>query len=221
MSGVGITFNPMDIMSYQQNKNVLNNQIYQQRVDNQFRNTQFQENRSWNWRMWNDRKFQIQNLVKDAQAAGVSPLAALGAGGQSPANINVPVGQGGRAAGRFQSSGQGITVQMQGLIHRQQKAETKKAEAEAVSSELDNLVKIGVIKPEPQPIPTPLPIANTTQDYYDPNLGRLQYISPEFAESLDSLGGYLYHLMSTGYKNVREFWDDSKYFRNEMMNKKR
>lgn len=35
----------------------------------------------------------IRTLVKDAQAAGISPLAALGSAGASPANISIPQGR--------------------------------------------------------------------------------------------------------------------------------
>lgn len=90
---------PWDI---KHNKNVLNNQIYQQGVDNDFRRMSYHDQQSWNWRLYNDSKNRIQNLVADAQKAGVSPLAALGSGGQAPLNLSMPVGQGGRAAGNYQ-----------------------------------------------------------------------------------------------------------------------
>lgn len=60
-------------------------------------------------RLWNQQQYfeslrrddsKLQRLVKDANAAGISPMAALGGPGAAPTNISIP-GQGGRAGGTY------------------------------------------------------------------------------------------------------------------------
>lgn len=123
---VGVNF---DLTSMLPNKNAdraLSYQREQQIADNQFRNMAFQTQQEWNWRMWNDRKFSLQNLVRDAAKAGISPLAALGSPGQSPMNITIPPGQGGRVAGTY-SRKNPVAIQAQAQIGAQTAAETARA----------------------------------------------------------------------------------------------
>lgn len=107
--------------------NLSNQQAYK---DNAFRENQAFKQEAWNWRMWDDRKFKIQNLVQDAQKAGISPLAALGHSASSPMNISVPSGQGGRVSGTYQ---RGSPVQMQMSM-----AANKMAQGQAESVRLQN-----------------------------------------------------------------------------------
>lgn len=101
MVALNLGINPLDWFDDSADKAYASAE-HQRIVDNRFRNRQFQESDK-RYRTGLQREDnRLQRLMMDARKAGISPLAALGAGGASPANITVPVGQGGRAAGRYQ-----------------------------------------------------------------------------------------------------------------------
>lgn len=83
-------------------KQARNDQVYQARVDNRFRNKQFIENtRRYDLDNYREDN-RLRRIKKDAAAAGISTMAAMGLGGTTPSNIQMPVGQGGRVSGTYQ-----------------------------------------------------------------------------------------------------------------------
>jgi hypothetical protein len=98
-------------------------QLRQAHIDNVFRGRQANLAESWRIREWNDRGNRIQRLAQDAKKAGVSTLAALGAGGSAPANITVPAGQGGRVSGVSQKRSPSLSLNTNLLNQFTEKAE--------------------------------------------------------------------------------------------------
>jgi hypothetical protein len=95
-----------------------NREIYQQRLDNRWRNKMFQEDRD-RWYKTNLRADQrLTRLAVDAKRAGVSLLSAMGSPGQSPAHMSLPAGQGGRVSAYTPS--RNSSTQLQIDLSRQQ-----------------------------------------------------------------------------------------------------
>lgn len=164
----------------------------------------------------------LKNTIRQAREAGISATAALGAGGAQPMGIQIPGGTNfsGRVGGIYQREiGKSVRLQadLSSMLQREQ-IENVKADTEG--KKIDSLVKIGTIEPFRQEPPTPLPPVPTHQRYYDRQGGYVDWLDPQFAESLDSVGGWFYQGVRAAKRNIIDFWDDSQYFRNEMMSDK-
>lgn len=129
--GVGINLDLKDPFG-QSARNAQNWNIYMDRSNQRMRNRQYIDSRTDRQEAMRREDTRLQRLMKDAKAAGISPLAALGSPGSAPANINVggdyPVGS--SVGGLGGSSGA-----MTNLIFRQAEANARKTEAEASTAE--------------------------------------------------------------------------------------
>lgn len=95
----------------------------QRNLDNEFRREQADLGEEWRWRSLHEGRRGISNIVQDARRAGVSPLAALGAGGTTAPSFNIPTGQGGRVQGRKYGSMSIQTQRNKELSHMEKLAE--------------------------------------------------------------------------------------------------
>jgi hypothetical protein len=164
-------------------------QLYQARGDNQFRNTQFRTQEEWNWRKWNDRKNTIKNIVEDARKAGVSTLAALGGTGSTIPSINIPVGQGGRVSGRYQSQ---TPLEMQVSLRTEAETRKENSQSNFYDAQANFLNwKARQLQTEfytPKPL-APLPQHDPAASVIDPLYVRLQDNLSEAAKWVDQ--GYI------------------------------
>lgn len=177
-------------------------------------------------RQW-ERQFTstIQARVKDAEAAGISPMAALGIPGTAPQAISTSTSLPGSTAGRarttsiFDDMNKFVSMKMYWDMKKSE-AESKKTEEEVKKEKFNNLVKIGVVQPDIPIAMNELPAQNIPtrpdQWYYDNYFGWFEGISPEFAEVLDSMWAPFYMGAKQVGRNLEDFWDDSKYIRNEL-----
>lgn len=161
----------------------------------------------------------LQNLVKDAEAAGISVSTALGAAPASPVTVGIPGSTTKRVASNQYSNplAGSSSLQIAEATVRTNNAVARKTEAEADKAELDNLVQLGIIPPDPGSIPQLLEPVNAIQDYYDRKGGKFEWLDPEFAESLDSVGGLFYMGVREAVRNVKEFWQQGQEFRHRQM----
>lgn len=129
-----ISLNPMDFFTDKGDRQVRRQwsaSEQQRQSDNEFRNRSYAENKRQFQQIFHANQNRVQNLVKDARAAGVSPLAAMGAGGSSPMNISMPVGQGGRVSGNY-SRNSAFQLKLQASTGRLSEAQANKAEWQAL-----------------------------------------------------------------------------------------
>lgn len=192
----------------------------QRYLDNRYRTEQDILNRQRYEEQKQRQDTYLTRLAKDAKVAGISLNAALGGPGYSPVNVSLPAGQGGRVSGTYQRGSSASILNAMQL--RTSLAVAKKTEAEADSAKIDNLVKIGVIKPYDPPTMEEIPPVPKMQSgrsyYYDHGTGKtIEWLDERLAESLDSVGSWFYMGLQEAEKNLREFWQQSKQFRHQKM----
>lgn len=228
MSGIGLSLNPLSILDpifdlsgdQEARDTSMARSEEQRRLDNAWRRNQEYRRQAERTQDQIRDDAKLQRLVSDAQKAGIGVNAALGGGVQSPMSISVPAGQGGRVHGTYhRQSPMELSISTRILL-----ATAKKTEAEAESAQVDTekkkkeLVQLGVIPRDPNmPPPERLPPVNAIQDYYDPQSGHFEWLDPEFAESLDSVGGLFYMGVREGMRNVKDFWQRSQQYRHQKM----
>lgn len=93
----------------------------------------FENTQMWTNIFRKDAKRKVQDTVRDARKAGISPMAAMGAGGAQPASINLPSTPmlAGRTGGRYQRNLSNIMKVQFDLDNQQRQANTKKTNNEA------------------------------------------------------------------------------------------
>jgi len=183
-------------------KDRYNDSNSQRLADNTYRTQQSLKQDEWNWRNHRSSQTRIQSLVKDARAAGVSTLAALGAGGHSPANITVPAGQGGRVSGTYQrNSPATVSVQPDGvdMLQRQQAHETLRGQRiDNVNRQLDTNIKMLHWRQLSNPPSDYPPMYMRGRNNYEEaqgwvHEGDFPYLNPDMnMEMPESVGGYYF-----------------------------
>lgn len=197
-----VSINPMDYLNYKQNKDFNADMTArteaQRKIDNAFREKQFTTQEQWNTRKWNDRNTVLQRLKQDAGKAGVSMLAALGGQGQSPQNISMPVGQGGRVSGNYQRQS-APEAKITATFMRNQALDTDMKEIERELRMLDLLFKNKQYQDFLNPVEPQYPkLYLRGKNNYDEAVqmlkeGDFPYNNPDMnLEMPESVGGYYF-----------------------------